>query len=298
MKATSLTLAAALDLIPKVLQQRYAQTYTFAKAVANDILQDMEKEFDSEYYKNEYPLIIIDGVTDYTLSEDIRKFRGLYEVPADWVIPDKKNPISVDLIGTRLRLLHTPVANDDEDLSGTVTGFDVTSKVKFEDTDNLGTDKTDNQYRSALTQYTVTATGLIYSRINISNDTSDSTVTMNGDLPALPAVGDTYNILHNYYIIEALDYIQRVTDETAVLPIAQDWDALFRAGLRFYYDKQTDQESNKSKISGAEYSRLLLKAGSDEKRKQGDYPKPIPRDFPDFNKHDSSTRFGPHGTTF
>lgn len=306
MLASTQTLAAALGLIPKVLFMRYggANDYTFGKAKANAVIQDMEKEFDSDYYKREYPLIILDGVTDYEIPTTIRKFRGLYEVPADWVIPDKEHPISVELIETRLRLLHTPVVNNDQDiLNKEVDGaFPVGSKNGFYDTSELGPPKTDNQFRSALCRYTVGATGITHSRIIISNDPANAAVTLNGDLPAAPVTpngsADNYSIYHNYYVIEALDYITRVTNENNALPIAQDWEELFVAGLRFYYEKQTDQESSNYRDASFEYNRLLKKAAADEKRKQGTHPKPKPRDIPDFNKHDSSTRFGPHSTTF
>lgn len=300
MKASTLTLTGALGLIPKVLFQRYggSTNYTFAIAKANAILQDIEKEFDSDYYKKEYPLIIQDGITDYDVNENIRKVRGVYEVPAGWVIPDKRHTVSVDFLDTRLRLKHVPVANTTDDFSGTVTGNFAGNLAKFEDTVNLGSPVTSNKYKSALCRYTDISTGLTHNRIIASNDPTDDSITLNGNLPALPAASDTFDVITNYFIIEALDYITRVTDETAALPIPIDWEELVQAGLRFYYDKQTDQESNQTRSSGAEYSRLLKKASADEKRKQGDYPKQVPRDIPNFNKHDATTRFGPHSTSF
>lgn len=280
MKNSSLTLAGALNLIPKVLFQRYGGTgnYAFAIAKANAIFQDIEKEFDSEYYLREHPLVLVDGMTDYTIPTTIRKVQGIYDVPNGWVVPDTLNPINVSFFGDKIRLKHTPIVDSSADFTGTISG--VTSKNKFASASFAAL--TDNSLKSSLCQFYDLSTTLTHNRIILSN--ASSSIVLNGELPELPVAGsDTYKIYRNYFLIKALDYIPRLTSESTVLPIPIDWEELFQAGLRFYYDKQTDQESVQSRVSGQEYSRLLKKASSDEKKKQGEYPMVMPRDIPDFN---------------
>jgi hypothetical protein len=247
-------------------------------AKANAILQDIEKEFDSEYYLREHPLVLIDGITDYTLPSAIRKVNGVYDVPAGWVTPDTLNPVNVSFFGDKIRLKHTPIVDSTNDFSGAISA--VTNKRQFSSISFAA--YTDNALRSSLCQFYDFSTSTTHNRVIVSN--TGSTIVLNGELPELPVVGvDSYQIYRNYFLVKALDYIPRITSESALLPIPIDWEELFQAGLRFYYDKQTDQESVQSRVSGQEYSRLLKKASSDEKKKQGEYPMAVPRDIPDFN---------------
>lgn len=291
MKASTLTLTQAVSLIPKILAQRYSQNTVFQMAKANAILQDIEKQFDAEYYKAEYPLILLDGITDYTPNANIRKIRGIHEVYPGHVVPDMDNIVQFEIIGERIRLKKEPVVNDDTDISSTITS--VTSKSKFHDTVELAS-LDENSLRSALCAFTDLSTGLTHHLLVAGNDPADDSISLNGEFPALPAALDTYKVYKNYYMINAYRYINRVTNPATALDILQDWEELFCAGLRFYYDKQSDEQSKNTVVSSNEYARLLKKAASDENRKFGSMPFIKPRTIPNLNLHGQNSSFNGH----
>ena len=297
MKASSLTLTLALGLIPKVTRQRYSDTL-FGIPKANAILQDIEKKVDAEYYKEEKGLILVDEVQDYVLPDDVRLVRGVYEVPAGKLVPDKSNNIPFEMVGhNRLRLSRAPVVSDtSDDFSGTATG-NAGDNFSLYDTVELVAPLEENSLKSALVVINLLLTNQISHRIIKSNDPVNNKLEISGEFPVATREFDTYNVYHNYFLMDVMRYITRVSDVADTIDIPQDWEELFVAGLRYYYEKQTDMESSQYRIASEEYGRLLREMASDEKRKVGTHPSQVPRAIPDFNNHTddrSYNRYYPH----
>lgn len=280
MKASTIALSGLLNLLPKILRQRYDDTL-FGVPKGNSVIGDIEKKCDAEDYKGEYPLILLDGITDYVYNTAIRHFRGIYQVAADAIIPDRGNPITFEIIGKALRLAKEPLVDDTDDISSTVTGPVGAALDRFED-DVAGVldDLSDNELRSSICKYTRLADNSVVYRTVAGNDASSTYVLLNGELPVLPAVGDTYEIIWNYYLIDAVNYITRLAAITDTVDIPQDWEELFVCGLRYYYEKQADQASNGTTLAKAAYNEQIKMFQADEFRKIGAQPKPVPRDIP------------------
>lgn len=256
MKASVRTLQSILDLLPLVLQRRYDKN-TFGVGAANEVLSEIEQLCEADYFVGETGLLLRAGVTDYPLPDSVRQIKGLYEVPAGDVVTDKLHPIAHVINGNTLRLEDAITLSDDDDISGTVAVGAPSNKAVVYDTVNFGTLEEDDQMGRLLRL--THANGTIEFRILKGNTPDDSTVDINGELDALAAAADTYLITSNFLIIEHTRYLARLPAGTTatVIPLPQDFENLFRAGLFFKYHTQADNLSKESKFWGEEYGRLM-----------------------------------------
>jgi hypothetical protein len=283
MKNSTMTLQEAVDLLPRTLRQRYSGQ-AFPWKAGNLILADFEKELEDHFFIGEVALLLLSGITDYALDPTIRHLRGIYQIlPTLSPIPYRPQPIKFIQQEDRIRFDNTPILSDDDDITGTVpvggpgsldTVFDNTAG-KLDDTD-----LTDGALAGRLLRVTHASTAVEWKLLR-GNTVADTTADINGALSAVAAPGDTYLITANFYMMEVVKYLTRLTSLDDVLPIPADWEACFLAHLRYRYEAQSEEGSNNTAFWFREYRRELTTVKADG-RHRSDTPVKRPRSLPPF----------------
>ncbi len=283
MKPSTMTLDDALGLLPRTLRQRYSGG-AFPWKAANLVLADFEKELEDHYFIGEVALLLLDGVTDYELDPVIRHLRGIYQVlPTISPTPYRMQPIKFVQQENSIRFDNTPVLSDDDDITGTVPapGSFEYDKV-FDDTvGNLDdTVLSDDGLAGRLLRVTHLDATVEWKLLR-GNTVADYTANINGALTAFAATGDSYLITANFYMMEVVKYLTKLTALTDVLPIPQDWEACFLAHLRYRYEAQSEEGSDTTGFWFREYRRELNTIKADN-RHRSDTPQKRPRSVPPF----------------
>lgn len=285
MKASAKTLQNFQELLPLVLARRY-QT-PFLVQVANEVLGEIEKSCESDYLVGELGLVLRDGVTDYALDAAIRHVRGIYEVPAGAIVPDRDHPILHRVFGSTLRLDEPPTLSGDADISGTVPVGATADKTKVYDNgaSKFGSYEAD-ELAGRLVRV-VHAAGTTEYRILKGNTPASSVVDINGELAALALAGDTYLVTADFFIIEHARYLSRVTTSnynTAAVDIPQDFEDLFRVGLTYKYHLQADSMSKETQKLEEEYEALKALFRADTTKPRGTSVRNTGRSMPSLFK--------------
>lgn len=277
-----MTLEGAQNLIPAVLRSRYSDD--FLVAVGNEVLGDIEQECDPDYFRAETPLILLEGATDYALPDSVRHVRGVYEICAGDVTPDRNHPVAIEVLGNTLRLGEPWSLSETEDISGTVAaGAPAAYNLLFDDTAGKldGTDLEDDELKSRLVTITHAApASVVEYRIALGNSVDDTTVTLNGNLLALAIAGNTYRITSNFLIIEHTRYLTRFTAKAGVLPVSQEFEKLMRIGLTYKFHFQADEMSREAKEWQTKYQDELDRFRIDTTKPRGMVPRNVPRSLP------------------
>jgi len=251
------TLQNFIDLLPLAIGRRYDKN-TFGVGVANEILSEIETSCDPEYFTGESGLILISGVTDYTLPDSVRQIKGLYSVPGGEVVPDRNHPIAHRLLNSSIRLEEELSLSSDDDISGTVSVTPPEDKTVIYDTVNLGSDLETNALAGRLLAVTHGSDAVEY-RVLKGNTPDDFTADINGELASLAIVGESYLITSNFLIIEHTRYLGRFPtgSTTTVLDLPQDFEYLFRCGLLTKYHSQSDNLSKETTYWANEYMQQM-----------------------------------------
>jgi len=278
-KASSKTLRNYLDLIPLVLKVRYGTP--FAVQATNELLAEIEEVCDADYFVGETGLLLLEGRTDYRLADSIRHVKGVYGVEAGKVVPDKNHPVDFEIQGSKLRLAEPPTLDEGEDISGTVpVGAPADTSVVFDDTaGKLDSTLEEDALLGRLIRVTHASGAVEYALLR-GNTPDDFTANLNGELAAVAAQGDTYLITPNFFIIEHQRYLTRVTTDTSVVDIPQDFENLFRAGLTWKYNLQADKLSKETVSWGQQYGSLLNSFRVDLSKSRGTAVRNSPRSMP------------------
>lgn len=281
MKASVLTLDGARNFIPAALRQRYSDD--FLVAIGNEVLGDIEQECDPDYFRGEFGLLLLDGITDYALDSSIRHIRGIYEVPAGDVIPDREHPFAFEVLGSKLRLKEVPIFNeDDADITGTTPAGTYTDRTVVKDTTagKLDSALDEDELQSRLLILTHVLSGVKEYRILRGNTPDDFTADLNGELDSVQLVNDTYRVTVNFLILEHTRYLSRFTAKTSVLPLSQDFEKLLRIGLTFKYHFQADEMSREATEWQQKYQDELDRFRIDTTKPRGMAPRNRPRSLP------------------
>lgn len=244
MKASTMTLDDALNVLPRTLRQRYSGG-NFPQSAGNIILGELEKELEDKHFIGETGLLLKANTTDYVLPATVRQIRGLYMVLAGDVSPYRAAPVPFQELGTTLRLEAVPTLSENEDITGTIpAGGDGSLLTLFDDTaGKLDEDTLDEDALAGRYLQVTHLGGTVESRILSGNTPEDTTADINGALLAEAAEGDSYLITSNFLVMEVLNYLTRFTETTDTLPIPQDWEACFIAYLRYKYEAQSEEGS-------------------------------------------------------
>ncbi len=284
MKASAKTLQNFVDLLPLVLARRYAPL--FAVAAANEILAEVEQSCDPDYFSVETGLLVLEGITDYTLPATVRAIRGVYGVLAGDVVPDKNHPVTHELHRNTLRLLSLPVVSDNDDISGTVSVSPPSDLRKVYDATagKLDTALDDDELKGRLVRVTH-LTGTVEDRILAGNTAADKTADLNAELAALAVAGDAYLITDNFLIIEHNGYLTRFPGTgnaplSPVVDLPQDFEFLFRAGLTYKYHLQADALSKETDSWRTQYAEQLQTFRIDTTKARGTSTRNQPRSIP------------------
>lgn len=279
MKASAKTLQNYLDLIPLVLKVRYGTP--FAVQAANEILSEVEQLCDADYFVGETGLLLLEGRTNYPLADSVRHVKGVYGVALGDVVPDKAHAVKHEIQGSTIRLEEVPLLDEQEDIAGTVpAGAPSDTSVLFDDTaGKLDSALEEDELQGCLLRVTH-ASGAVEYRILRGNTPDDFTANINGELAALAALGDTYLITANFFIIEHQRYLTRLAAATSVVDLPQDFENLFRAGLTWKYNHQADTLSKETKQWGERYASLLNNFRVDASKIRGTSVRNSPRSMP------------------
>lgn len=286
MKYSTLTLEEAVDFLPRTLRQRYSGG-AFAWKAGNVILADFEKELEDHYFIGEVALLLESGVTDYVLDPAIRHLRGAYQViPSIGPTPYRPQPLKFIQQEQSIRFDTPPLISSDDasDITGTVPmGGPGTLDTLFDNTvGKLDTTVLDDDALAGrLVRLTHTVGGAVEWKLLRGNTVADYTANVNGAFAALAAVGDTYLITANFYMLEVVKYLTKLSAITDILPIPTDWEACFMAHLRYRYEAQSEEGSQNTAFWFREYRRELNTIKSDN-RHRGDTPQKRPRAIPPF----------------
>ena len=286
MKNSILTLEDAVDFLPRTLRQRYSGG-GFAWKAGNVILADFEKELEDHYFIGEVALLLTSGVTDYVLDPTIRHLRGAYQViPSIGPTPYRPQPLKFVQMENFIRFDTAPLisSDDDADITGTVQGGGPATLDTLYDNTLGQFDATvldDDALAGRLVRLTHTVSGAVEWKLLRGNTVADFTANVNGEFLALAVAGDTYLVTANFYMLEVVKYLTKLTALTDVLPIPTDWEACFMAHLRYRYEAQSEEGSQNTAFWYREYRRELNTIKSDN-RHRGDTPQKRPRAIPPF----------------
>lgn len=281
MKHSTMTLEEARDLLPRTLRQRYSGG-AFPWKVANLILAEFEKELEDHYFIGEVALLLEAGKTDYVLPATVRKLRGIYQVVFPQTgVPYRPAPVDFIQQEQSIRLDVMPILSEDDDITGTVpAGGPGTLDTLFDDTaGKLDADTLDEDALAGRLLRVTHAGGAVEYKLLSGNTPEDTTAEINGALAAVAAEGDTYLITANFYMMEVVKYLTRLTALEDTLPIPQDWEAAFIAYLRYYYEAQSEEGSANTSFWFREMRRQLVIIKADG-RHRGDTPKRKGRSIP------------------
>lgn len=249
------TLGNIIDMLPLVLARRYVKE-VFGVNAANEVISEIEQLCEPDYFVGESGLLLRAGVTNYPLPSSVRQIKGLYEVPAGDVVPDKDHAIDHSLQGNTLRLAEPIALTDDDDITGTVPASPPSDLTVVYDTAKFGsTLVSEDELAGRLVKLTHAA-GTVEYRVLKGNTPDDFTADINGELAAQAAAGDTYLITSNFLIIEHTRYLSRFPSGTVatVIDLPQDFEYLFRSGLFFKYNSQADTLSKETTFWKNEYA--------------------------------------------
>lgn len=264
MKPSTMTLDDVLGLLPRTLRQRYSGG-AFPWRAGNQVLAEFEKELEDFHFIGEQGLLLEAGKTDYVLDPSIRHLRGIYQVVFGDNTPYRPAPIRFIQQGSGIRLDTTPTLSDEADVTGTVpAGGPGNRFTLFDDTaGKLDSDTWDEGALAGRLLRVTHASGDVEWRLLKGNTPEDNTADINGELDAVAAQGDTYLITANFYMMEVLEYLTRLTATADTLPIPQDWESCFLAGLRYYYELQSEEASPSTGEWAREWKRHLILIKSD-----------------------------------
>lgn len=271
MKASTKTLQDFRALLPLVLAGRYQ--VPFAVQVGNEVLSEIEQLCDPDYLVGETGLLLLDGVTNYPLDAAIRQIRGVYEVPAGEVAPDRNHPVAHRIVGNDLRLDEAPTLSEEDDITGTVPAAPPADlAVVYDNTaGKLDSALDEDELAGRLIRVTH-ASGAVEWRVLKGNTPGSYTADINGRLAAQAAQGDTYLISASYLLIEHARYLTRIaaaTYNTVAVDIPQDFENLFRVGLAYKHHLQADSLSKECKKMEEEYEFLKTSFRADTTKVRG-----------------------------
>ena len=250
---------------------------------ANQIISDIEKNSNADYFIAETALLLAAGQVDYPLIDAVRHVRGIFEVPVGTVVPDRNHPIRFKEMGPQLVRLDYPyILTGNEDITGTATGGSTTTLVDST-ADKLDDEINDNDLVGRMAIITHIADSSVEYVLIFTNDTATTTATLSKPLLSAVAAGDTYVITSDFLLLEYEKYLTRVTGLSSVLDIPQGFEDIFEAGLKFKYYAQIEPHGREAKTWYDIYTIRLRELKIDLSQKTGAHPKmharPIPRLF-------------------
>lgn len=280
MKASAVTINTLLQLLPREVYHRY-DISSFPLLLIGQILSDIEKKSNGDYFIDELALLVGTGQIDYALSDAVRHVRGIYKVPAGTIVPDRFHPIEFKQIGSSVvRLNSTYTLSGDDEILGTATSGTLTTMVDTTAGVLDDVDLSDNDLTGRILILTHIADSSIEYRLIYTNDVAAKSVTISKPFASAAVVGDTFKITSDYLLLEFERYLTRPTATTQVIDVPQGFEDVVEAGLKYKYYMQIEPQSQEGARWQQEYESRLSKMRNDLSLKTGDYPRLRARSVP------------------
>ena len=257
MKQSTLTLQNLKDKIPLQLTGRYSLE-EFPVAKFNEISSHLEKYCDTQFLTNEMIIPMVDGVSDYVLSDLVRQPRGLYIIPLGGVLdangqvvtansvshtpasisPDKSTPIRIRLLGNRMRIDAVPSVSEPIHTDArTIVSSTGSTISKLYDVDATGPLSVDENLRGKAIVITH-ATGEVDHLIIANNDSTGNYVRVNGEMSVIPDNSTIYSIYNDFWILEYVIYMPKLAALSDTIGVPTDFESVFQWGMYWKYYAQ------------------------------------------------------------
>jgi len=287
--------------IPRQLTGRYHAT-KWPIDRFNEISSHLEQYCDIDYMTAQMIIPMEDKINRYKLDNKVRQVRGLYLIPSASAVafpsgtsngnylpevsPDKENTIRFDQFGNFIDIQNIPSVSDPIFTSSRLVLLDTGSTLKKLFDIEAGGSPLDTKTNLRGKGVVVThSTGAVDHLIIADSDGTEMSLTVNGEMSAIPDLNTVYSIYNDFWVMEYAIYLPRLDVDgalTQTIDVPIDFEEVYRTGLFWHY--YTQEGENKVEID--RYQKLFdeqkSRFTSDQVRFRSDNKITIPRSIPSF----------------